>query len=96
MLTLNFEEFIIRFSIDNKPMSIIEIVDMGKDISITPIEIVKKYQTPDSNNDNNFNIRVNLHPSDGTHWVLVERRDGENNHYFDNFGVETTPLLLKD
>ena len=32
MLTLTFEEFIIRFSIDNKPMSNIKIGDTGKDI----------------------------------------------------------------
>ena len=53
MLTLNFEELIIRFSIENKPMSNIEIVDKGKDISITPIEIAMRDQTPYSIYENN-------------------------------------------
>ena len=33
-------------------------------------------EKPDNINDNNFNIIVNLHPTDGTHWVLVIRRGG--------------------
>ena len=43
----------------------------------------------------NFNIIVNLHPTDGTHWVLVIRREGGPVYYFDSFGVETTPLFLE-
>ena len=31
-------------------------------------------QTTDSINDSNFNIIVNLHPTDGTHWVSKARR----------------------
>ena len=71
MLALTFEEFIIRFSIDNKPMSDIKIGDIRKDMSITPIEIVMRDRTPNKIIENNFNIIVNLHPYDGTHWVLV-------------------------
>ena len=42
--------------------------DIEKDMSLTTNEIVMKDQTPDNINENNFNIIVNLHPSDGTHW----------------------------
>ena len=41
MLILTFEEFNKKFSIDKKAMSNIRIEDIGKDISLTPIEIVK-------------------------------------------------------
>ena len=64
-------------------MSDIRIKDKGKDISPTPIEIVMRDETPDNIKDprsgfanSNFKIIVNLHPTDGTHWVLVIRRDG--------------------
>ena len=40
-----------------------------KDISLRPIEIVMRNESPDSVNETNFNIIVNLHPTDGTHWV---------------------------
>ena len=38
---------------------------------------------------------VNLHPTDGTQWVPVIRREGGKTHYVDNFGVGTPPLFLK-
>ena len=57
-------------------MSIIKIEDIGKDISLTPIEIVMRDHTPVNIHDSNFNIIVNLHRTDGTHWVLVIRRIG--------------------
>ena len=54
-------------------MSNIRIDDIGKDISLTPIEIVMRDQTPLTINNNKSNIIVNLHPTDGTHWVIVQR-----------------------
>ena len=51
----------------------IRLKDVGKDISLTPLEIIVRDEKPDNNNDSNFNIIVNLHPTDGTHWVLVKR-----------------------
>ena len=77
-------------------MSDIRIKDIGKDISLTPIEIVIRVENPDNINDNNFNIIVNLHPTDGTHWVLVIRREDGPTYYFDSFGVETPPLFLEE
>ena len=56
--------------------------------------IVLRDQKPDNFKENNFNIIVNLHPTDGTHWVLVIRREGGPVYYFDSFGVETPPLFL--
>ena len=94
MLTLTFEEFFNSFGIDNKAMSNIRIEDIGKDISLTHIEIVMRDKTPDNINENNFNIILNLHPTDGTHWVLVIRRRAGKVYYFDSFGVETPPLFL--
>ena len=42
MLILTFEEFNNKFNIDNNAMSDIRIKDIGKDISLTPIEIVMR------------------------------------------------------
>ena len=47
-------------------------------------------------NESNFNIIVNLHPTDGTHWVLVIRRGGGKVYYFDSFGVEIPTLFLEE
>ena len=96
MLMLTFEEFNNKFNIDNNAMSDIRIKDIGKDISLTPIEIVMRDQTPDSIRDPNSNIIVNLHPTEGTHWFLVIRREGGPTYYFDSFGVETPPLFLEE
>ena len=110
MLILTFEEFNNKFNIDNNAMSDIRIKDLGKDISLTTIEIVMKDQgtcladqTPDprsgyTNNTSepNVNIIVNLHPTDGTHWVLVIRKEGGPVYYCDSFGVETPPLFLEE
>ena len=111
MLILTFEEFNNKFNIDNNAMIDIRIKDIGKDISLTTIEIVMRDQTPDSIgeagspmvkhgrspiSEPNFNIIVNLHPTEGTHWVLVIRREGGPVYYFDSFGVETPPLFLEE
>ena len=69
MLILSFEEVNNEFGINNEPLSNIRIKDIGKDISLTPIGIIMRDEEPDNINDNNFNIIVNLHPTDGTHWV---------------------------
>ena len=53
-------------------------------------------QTPDNTNEPNVNIIVNFHPTDGTHWVLVERREGGLVYYFDSFYVETPPIFLEE
>ena len=88
-------------------MSDIRIKDTGKDISLTPIEIVMRDQTPDSIRETaspigepawgtkggapsqitnpNSNIIGNLRPTEGTHWVLVTRREGGPVYYFDSF-----------
>ena len=96
MLILTFEEFNNKFGNDNKAMSNIRIEDIDKDISLTPIEIVMRDQKPDNTRETNFNIFINLHPTDGTHWVLVIRREGGPVYYFDSFGVETPPLFLEE
>ena len=95
MLILTFEEFNNKFNNDNA-LSDIRIRDIGKDISLTPIEMVMGDQTPDNTSEPNVNITVNLHPTDGTHWVLVIRREGAPKYYFDSFGVETPPIFLEE
>ena len=95
MLILTFEEFKNKYNIDNEAMSDIRIKDIGKDISLTPIEIVMRDEILNMISEHNFNIIVNLHPTDGTHWVLVTRRDGGPVYYFDSFGVETPPYFLE-
>ena len=74
MLVLTFDDFNNKFNLDNNAMSDIKLKDIGKDISLTPIEIVTREQTPDNTSEPNVNNIVNLHPTDGTHWVLVIRR----------------------
>ena len=96
MLILSFKDFNNEFGIDNEPMSNIRIKDIGKNISLTAIEIIMRDGKPEIINETNFNIIVNLHPTDGTHWVLVIRRGGGNVYYSDSFGVETPPFFLKD
>ena len=74
MLILTLEEFNNKFNFDNNAMSDIRIKDIGKDISLTPIEIVMTDQSPKTICEPNSNIIVSLNPTDGTHWVLVIRR----------------------
>ena len=96
MFILTFEEFNNKFNIDNNAMSDIRIKDIGKDISLTPIEIVMTDQNPKTICEPNSNIIVNLHPTDGTHWILVITREGGPTYYFDSFGVETPSLFLEE
>ena len=96
MLILSFKELNNEFGIDNEPVSSIRIKDIGKDISLTPIEIIMRDEKPEMINETNFNIIVNLHPSDGTHWVLVIRRGDRKVYYFDSFSVQTPPLFLEE
>ena len=77
-------------------MSDIRIKGIGKDISLTSIEIVMRDQTLDNTSEPNFDIIVNLHPTDGTHWVLLIRREGGPVYYFYSFGVESPPLYLEE
>ena len=96
MLILTFVELNNKFNIDNNAMSDIRIKDIGKDISLTPIEIVMRDDKPKMVSEPNSNIIVNLHPTEGTHWVVVMRREGGPTYYFDSFGVETPPLFLEE
>ena len=65
MLILTFEELNNKFNIDNNAMSDIRLIDIGKDISLTPIEIVMRDQSPKTICESNSNIIVNLHPTNG-------------------------------
>ena len=76
MLILTFQEFNDKFGIDIKAMNNIRKEDIGTDINITPIEIIMRDQKPETIQDPEFNIIVNLHPTGGTHWVSVIRREG--------------------
>ena len=89
MFILTFEEFENKFYIDNESISNIKIEDEGRDINLTPTVIVMRDQKPDNFNDNKFKIIFNLHPTDGTHWVLVIGREKGKTHYFGSCGVET-------
>ena len=56
-------------------MSNIKIEDIGKDISLTSIEIIMRDQKAETIHDPEFNIIVIPHPTDCTHWVSVIRRE---------------------
>ena len=77
-------------------MSDIRIKDIGKDISLAQIEIVMTDDKPEMVSEPNSYIIVNLHPSEGIHWVLVIRRENCPMYYFDSFGVKTPPLFLEE
>ena len=96
MLILTFEEINNKFNIDNNALSDIRIKGIGKDISLTPIEIVTRDDKLDNTSETNFNIFVSLHPTDGTHWVLVITREDGPTYYCDCFGVETPPFFLEE
>ena len=96
MLILTFEEFNNKFGIDNRAMIYIRIKDIGKDIILTPSEIVMTGQKPDNAREPNFNLIINLHQTDGTYLVLVIRREGGPMYYFDSFSVETPPLFIEE
>ena len=51
MLILTFGEFNDKFNIDNNAMNDIRIKDIGKDLSLTPIEIVMRDQTLDTTSE---------------------------------------------
>ena len=96
MVILTFDELNNKFNIDNNAMRDIRIKDIGKHISLTPIEKVMRDQGPKTICEPNSNIIVNLHPTDCTHWVLVIGSAGGPVYYFDSFGVETSPLFLEE
>ena len=72
MLILTLEEFIYKSNIENKAMSNIKIKDIGRNISLIPIEKEMRDQKRGNINDNKFNIIVNLHPTDG--FIYKERK----------------------
>ena len=55
-----------------------------------------RYEKTEMINETAFNIIVNLHLTDGTHWVLVIRRGGGKVYYFDSFAFKTPPKFLED
>ena len=77
-------------------MGNIKMEDIGRDISLIPIKIIMRDQTPSTIRETHFNIIVNLDPTDGSYWVWVIKMDGRNVYYFDSFGVETPPLFLEE
>ena len=46
--------------------------------------------------DKNFNIIVDLHPTDGTNWIFVIIGDSGEVYYFNSVNVETPTLFLED
>ena len=85
MLILTFEEFKNKNNFENKAVSNIKIEDISRDISLIPIEIVMRDRTQVTIRETNFNIIVNLHPTDGNHWVLAIKREGVETYFFDSF-----------
>ena len=81
MLILSFKEFNKEFGIENEPMSYVRIKDIGKDISLLPIRIIMRDEKPEMTTETDLSIIVNLHPTDGTHWVTVIRMGGEKIYY---------------
>ena len=70
MIILSF-----KYNIENKAMSTIPIANIVKDISLIPIEILMRDQTPKTIVNEEYNFNSNLHPTDGTNCVLVTKKD---------------------
>ena len=62
-------------------MSNIEI----EDICFIPIDLVMRDLTPKTVRDTNYIILINIHPTDGTHWVLVIEREATGTYNVDSF-----------
>ena len=104
-LTISFKDFRHLELFNNKieAMSYIDLNYISISISLRPTEIIMRDETRTivnplsgkSVDKFNFNIFINLHPTDGTHWVLVLRGEDDKIHYFDNYGVETEAKILR-
>ena len=62
-------------------MSNIEI----EDICLIPIDLVLRDLTPKIVRDTNYIFLINIHPTVGTHWVLVIEREATKTYNFNSF-----------
>ena len=78
MIILSSNEINEKYNLENKVMSKIEKEDIGGEISLITFEIVMLDQTPKTISDAEQKIIINLHPTDGTHWVGFSYKMGES------------------
>ena len=69
-------------------MSNIDKEKIGEDIILIPIEIIMRDETPLTSGKDIGNFIVNLHTTDGSHWVCFIRRVGIV-YYLESYVVET-------
>ena len=66
----------------------------GGDITLIAIELVRRDEMPLAISKPSTNIIVNLHPIDGTQWVLVKRGNGSSVLSVNSFGVDASQMFL--
>ena len=64
-----FEELLSAFGIKNEAISNFDIERIDSDISIIPFEVEMRDEIPESINEDDCNIIVNIHSTDGTRWI---------------------------
>ena len=74
MIILGFKEFNNKYNIENKAMSDIPIENIVQDISLILIKVLMQEQTPKTIVNEEYSFNSNLHPTDGTNWVLITKK----------------------
>ena len=87
MVALNSKEINNNYSIENKAISSIETEDIRRDICVISIEVKKPDQKPKTIINEESNVII-LHPTHGTHWVVVIKKENTMIYCSDSFGLE--------
>ena len=82
---MSFNEFIKKYNLKNKATSNLKIQQIFSSLSLNDVGIYLR----DGPFESNIGV-VNLHPSEGTHWVCYI-----NENYFDSYGVICPKQLSK-
>ena len=82
---MSFNDFVKKFDLKNKATSNIKVQKVLNSIGLDNINIYLR----DGTFSSDIGI-VNLHPSEGTHWVCYT-----NENYFDSYGCSPPKILSK-
>ena len=75
MNILIFDDFLLKFDIEIKAISNIDLMRIEKRISLTQKEVIMRDEEMKTIKNTDHNIIVKIHTNEGTHWVLVISRD---------------------
>ena len=87
MNVLTFDDFLVKSNIEKRAMRNIDLLRIGEQISITPIEVIMRDEEMKTIKNIDHNLIVNIQPNEGIHWALVISRDRFGGlYYFDSYG----------